>query len=89
VGRTTTTTSMSSSRKRKGVAAAAAVMHPRNKYAENAPDFSLLASKYPAFRSFVSYGAGTNNRPRIDWTDFNATRELTRVLLDHDYGIKW
>ncbi|CAK9865043.1 unnamed protein product [Sphagnum jensenii] len=76
----------SSSRKRKGVAAA---MHPRNKYAENAPDFSLLASKYPAFRSFVSYGAGANNRPRIDWTDFNATRELTRVLLDHDYGIKW
>ncbi|CAK9251603.1 unnamed protein product, partial [Sphagnum jensenii] len=64
-------------------------MHPRNKYAENAPDFSLLASKYPAFRSFVSYGAGANNRPRIDWTDFNATRELTRVLLDHDYGIKW
>lgn len=91
MGRTTTTTSMSSSRKsssrkRKGVAAA---MHPRNKYAENAPDFSLLASKYPAFRSFVSYGAGANNRPRIDWTDFNATRELTRVLLDHDYGIKW
>ena len=22
-------------------------------------------------------------------TDFNASRELTRVLLDHDHGVKW
>ncbi|KAL3694734.1 hypothetical protein R1sor_008385 [Riccia sorocarpa] len=62
-------------------------MHPSNKYAEKPPDFSLLASLYPSFAEYVSYGQ--NKKPRIDWTDFNATRELTRVLLDHDFGIKW
>ncbi|BBN05061.1 U6 snRNA m6A methyltransferase [Marchantia polymorpha subsp. ruderalis] len=62
-------------------------MHPSNKYAENPPDFSHLASLYPSFSEFVAYGP--NKKPRIDWTDFNATRELTRVLLDHDFGIKW
>ncbi|KAL4187933.1 hypothetical protein AMTRI_Chr09g41610 [Amborella trichopoda] len=62
-------------------------IHPRNKYAEKAPDFQLLASLYPAFQPFVSYSQ--NGRPKIDWTDFNATRELTRVLLHHDHGINW
>ncbi|XP_031494747.1 uncharacterized protein LOC116260499 [Nymphaea colorata] len=60
--------------------------HPRNKYSERAPDFRHLASLYPSFRSFVFY---SNGKPRIDWTDFNATRELTRVLLVHDHGIHW
>jgi hypothetical protein len=62
-------------------------MHPSNKYAEKAPDFGLLASKDPSFQEYVTHGP--NRRPRIDWTDFNATRELTRALLEHDYGIKW
>ncbi|KAG6548846.1 hypothetical protein Mapa_009608 [Marchantia paleacea] len=62
-------------------------MHPSNKYAEKPPDFNHLASLYPSFSEFVAYGP--NKKPRIDWTDFNATRELTRVLLDHDFGIKW
>ncbi|KAF3796410.1 Ribosomal RNA large subunit methyltransferase F [Nymphaea thermarum] len=60
--------------------------HPRNKYSERAPDFRQLASLYPSFRPFVFY---SNGKPRIDWTDFNATRELTRVLLVHDHGIHW
>jgi 23S rRNA A1618 N6-methylase RlmF len=62
-------------------------MHPRNKYAEKPPDFDLLAGLYPDFKQYVTYGG--NQRPRIDWTDFNATRELTRSLLYHDYGISW
>ncbi|XP_010251658.1 PREDICTED: methyltransferase-like protein 16 homolog isoform X2 [Nelumbo nucifera] len=62
-------------------------IHPRNRYSENPPDFRLLASLYPSFESFVFYSH--DGRPRIDWTDFNATRELTRVLLDHDHGVKW
>ncbi|KAG0581903.1 hypothetical protein KC19_3G018700 [Ceratodon purpureus] len=62
-------------------------MHPRNKYAEKPPDFTLLAGLYPEFKQYVSYGF--NQKPRIDWTDFNATRELTRSLLHHDYGISW
>ncbi|XP_021753107.1 methyltransferase-like protein 16 [Chenopodium quinoa] len=62
-------------------------IHPRNRYADNPPDFSLLASLYPSFSSFVFYSR--DGRPRIDWTDFNATRELTRVLLLHDHSLNW
>lgn len=62
-------------------------IHPRNRYADNPPDFSLLASLYPSFSSFVYYSH--DGRPRIDWTDFNATRELTRVLLLHDHSLNW
>ncbi|CAM8932158.1 unnamed protein product [Rhodiola kirilowii] len=64
-----------------------ASIHPRNKYAENPPDFGFLASLYPSFQTYVLYSA--DGRARIDWTDFNATRELTRVLLLHDHGINW
>ncbi|GLU02758.1 hypothetical protein SLE2022_199960 [Rubroshorea leprosula] len=62
-------------------------IHPKNKYSENPPDFALLASLYPSFEPFVFYSR--DGRPRIDWTDFNATRELTRVLLLHDHGLNW
>lgn len=62
-------------------------IHPNNKYSENPPDFALLASLYPSFEAFVFYS--NDGCPRIDWTDFNATRELTRVLLLHDHGVKW
>uniref|UniRef100_A0A3Q7EMN7 U6 small nuclear RNA (adenine-(43)-N(6))-methyltransferase n=1 Tax=Solanum lycopersicum TaxID=4081 RepID=A0A3Q7EMN7_SOLLC len=64
-----------------------ATTHPRNKYSDNPPDFSLLASKYSTFAPYVFYSG--DGRPRIDWTDFNATRELTRVLLHHDHGLNW
>ncbi|WJZ83412.1 hypothetical protein VitviT2T_003097 [Vitis vinifera] len=62
-------------------------IHPRNKYSENPPDFALLASLYPSFKPFVFLNRA--GRPTIDWTDFNATRELTRVLLLHDHGLNW
>lgn len=64
-----------------------ATIHPRNKYSENPPDFGLLASLYPTFQPFVFYSR--DGRPRIDWKDYNATRELTRVLLLHDHGLNW
>lgn len=63
-------------------------IHPRNKYSDNPPDFSVLASLYPSFKPFVFY-SHEGGRPKIDWTDFNATRELTRVLLHHDHGLNW
>ncbi|KAJ6402949.1 hypothetical protein OIU84_014956 [Salix udensis] len=62
-------------------------IHPKNKYSDNPPDFSLLASLYPSLKPFVLYSR--DGRPRIDWTDFNSTRELTRVLLLHDHGLNW
>lgn len=64
-----------------------ATIHPRNKYSENPPDFGLLASLYPTFQPYVFYSR--DGRPRIDWKDYNATRELTRVLLLHDHGLNW
>nr|GMC78316.1 methyltransferase-like protein 16 isoform X1 [Ipomoea batatas] len=62
-------------------------IHPRNKYSENPPDFGLLASNYSSFEPYVFYTR--SGCPTIDWTDFNATRELTRVLLHHDHGLDW
>lgn len=62
-------------------------IHPRNKYSDNPPDFGVLASLYPSFQSYVFYSR--DGKPRIDWKDFNATRELTRVLLLHDHSITW
>lgn len=62
-------------------------IHPNNKYSENPPDFAHLASLYPSFQPFVQYSH--TGYPTIDWTDFNATRELTRVLLHHDHSLNW
>ncbi|XP_042000229.1 U6 small nuclear RNA (adenine-(43)-N(6))-methyltransferase-like [Salvia splendens] len=62
-------------------------IHHRNRYADNPPDFAQLASLYPSFEPYVFYSR--DGCPRIDWTDFNATRELTRVLLLHDHGVNW
>ncbi|XP_076901071.1 psilocybin synthase-like [Bidens hawaiensis] len=60
-----------------------------NKYSDNnRPDFGLLASLYPSFQPYVSYTRQGKN-PKIDWKDFNATRELTRVLLLHHHSITW
>ncbi|XP_078440677.1 uncharacterized protein LOC144710716 [Wolffia australiana] len=61
--------------------------HPRNRYSEKPPDFGILASLYPSFRPFVF--ETRSGRSTIDWTDFNATRELSRVLLQHDHGVQW
>ncbi|WCJ27941.1 Ribosomal RNA large subunit methyltransferase F [Euphorbia peplus] len=64
-----------------------ASIHPKNKYADKPPDFGLLASLYASFKPFVFYSR--DGRPKIDWTDFNSTRELTRLLLLHDHGLNW
>ncbi|XP_057526468.1 uncharacterized protein LOC130805702 [Amaranthus tricolor] len=78
---------MGSKKRKRGCGGERRSIHPRNRYADNPPDFSLLASLYPSFSSFVHYSP--DGRPSIDWTDFNATRELTRTLLLHDYSLNW
>jgi hypothetical protein len=65
----------------------APTIHLRNRYASTAPDFAALAVLYPSFRPFVS--VSQRGRASIDFTDFHATRELTRVLLLHDHGVNW
>lgn len=62
-------------------------MHRNNRYKESPPDFALLASLYPSFRPYLIFPS--SDRPTIDFTDFSATRELTRVLLLHDHGVSW
>ncbi|KAL3020029.1 hypothetical protein AAZX31_05G122800 [Glycine max] len=57
-------------------------------YSENPPDFALLASLYPEFHPFLQF-SHPHSRPTIDWTDFNATRQLTRVLLHHRHALTW
>ncbi|XP_027919005.1 U6 small nuclear RNA (adenine-(43)-N(6))-methyltransferase isoform X1 [Vigna unguiculata] len=57
-------------------------------YSESQPDFALLATLYPSFQSFVQ-PSPPHMRLTIDWTDFNATRELTRVLLHHRHSLTW
>ena len=64
-------------------------MHPRNKYLEQTPDFEALAAKYPDLRPYVRAGRKEGGRSWINWRDFNATRELTRVLLRNDFGVEW
>ncbi|KAJ3693961.1 hypothetical protein LUZ60_009441 [Juncus effusus] len=63
-------------------------MHSRNRYKDSPPDFSLLASLYPSFLPYLIFPSGPD-RPTIDFADFSATRELTRVLLLHDHGVNW
>ncbi|GBG77492.1 hypothetical protein CBR_g23939 [Chara braunii] len=64
---------------------------PAEQYAEETPDFRVLAEKYPSFREYVRYRGGPKGSgwASIDWTDYNATRELTRVLLHHEHGVNW
>ncbi|KAF6156633.1 hypothetical protein GIB67_010688 [Kingdonia uniflora] len=78
---------MPSKNKRKRIQERRPTIHPRNKCSSKPPDFKLLASLYSNFEPFVFYSG--NGYPNIDWTDFNATRELTRVLLHHDHGVNW
>uniref|UniRef100_J3L930 U6 small nuclear RNA (adenine-(43)-N(6))-methyltransferase n=1 Tax=Oryza brachyantha TaxID=4533 RepID=J3L930_ORYBR len=78
---------MGGGRKRRRGGSEAPAIHPRNRYATPAPDFAALASLYPSFAPFVSVSRG--GRASIDFTDFAATRELTRVLLLHDHGVSW
>lgn len=72
--------------KKRARSAPGSTKQPRNKYSDNPPDFANLASLYPSFKPFVFF---SNGRARIDWTDYNATRELTRILLLHDHGVNW
>ena len=56
-------------------------MHPRNKYAGNPPDIAALASQYPELQPYVVGERG------FSWRDPRAVHALTRVLLQHDFGI--
>ncbi|KAL6050980.1 Methyltransferase-like protein 16 [Balamuthia mandrillaris] len=60
-------------------------MHPENYYRTNKPDFVELAKLYPSFKAHVHITS--KGQPNIRWTDPEAVRELTCVLLRHDFQI--
>ncbi|CAI7888221.1 unnamed protein product [Closterium sp. NIES-54] len=64
-------------------------MHPRNRYAENPPDFRALAEQHPALSPFVLPARRAGGPVGFMWSNYNATRELTRALLHTDFGVDW
>ena len=60
-----------------------ALMHPRNRYKERPPDFAALARIDAAFARMLRPGGG------LDWSNPQAAVELCRVLLWHDFGVRW
>eukprot|EP00752_Nemacystus_decipiens_P014801 g13176.t2 len=62
-------------------------MHDANLYRRYRPDFRELAREYPdTFGPHVRDDPETG-RASIDWADPAAMRELTRVMLRHDFGL--
>ncbi|GIL55425.1 hypothetical protein Vafri_10981, partial [Volvox africanus] len=62
-------------------------MHPSNLYYRQEPDFAALAREYDILRPYVTTDAA--GRGHLDNTNWEATRALTAVLLQHDFGLKW
>jgi len=62
-------------------------LHNRNIYKNNPPNFVLLAKKYDYFGEHVmpfEHGDNFFSFKKVD-----SLIALTRVLLEHDFGIKW
>ena len=62
-------------------------MHPRSPYALRKPDFAALARADASFARLVK--TRPNGEAQLDWRDPAALVELCRVLLHHDFGVRW
>ena len=62
-------------------------MHPRNRYADQTPDFAALAQSFPELQQHVK--RQQNGKASIDFRDSQACKCLTKALLKHDFGITW
>lgn len=60
--------------------------HPRNKYADRAPDFKALGQAFPELQQHLRLHQGGAT---IDFRNAAACKALTRALLQHDFGITW
>ena len=63
-----------------------ATVHPRNKYADQAPDFAALGRAYPQLQQHIRMHQG---KPTIDFRKPAACKALTQALLQHDFDITW
>lgn len=61
-------------------------MHPQNRFYMHEPDYSALAGKYPELSPFIHEGA--SGRTSLDFSSWDATRALNRVLLQEYYHIR-
>ena len=67
-----------------------ALMHPRNRYKERPPDFAALARTDEAFAKLLQpASSGGGGIAQLDWSTPQAALELCRVLLWHDFGVRW
>lgn len=62
-------------------------MHPRNRYADQTPDFAALALSFPELQQHVR--TGQNGKASIDFRSPHACKCLTKVLLKHDFDVTW
>lgn len=62
-------------------------MHPRNRYADQTPDFAALAQSFPELQQHVK--TQQNGKASIDFRRPQACKCLTKALLKHDFGITW
>lgn len=62
-------------------------MHPRSPYRAARPDFAALARVDSALAALVR--VKPDGSAQLDWSDPRALRELSRVLLLHDFGVHW
>jgi len=62
-------------------------MHPRNPFV-TPPDLAALATIYSNIAPYVRPGP-PGSQARYDWGDSKALVELCRVLLRHQFGIRW
>ncbi len=64
-----------------------AAIHPRNRYADQAPDFKLLGQTFPDVQQHVKVNQQGN--ASIDFRKPAACKALTKALLKHDFDITW
>ena len=65
-------------------------MHPRNFYKDHKPDFGRLADFHSPLKPFLikKRRARDHGSYTLDFSNPEALRELTRALLEQDYGLK-
>ena len=61
-------------------------VHPRNRYADQQPDFQALGQSFPELRQHIQTRQGKGS---IDFRKPAACKALTKALLKHDFGITW
>ena len=62
-------------------------IHPRNRYADQSPDFNLLSQSFPELQQHIKLNEQGN--ASIDFRQPAACKALTKALLKQDFDITW